>query len=239
MSLQASETFRLVSRVGNATETSDLGQKVLSDWPQLFKGLGCMNKPYKMVLKGDSQPVIKPARRVPPMLKEPLKRELGRTEAAGIVARMNEPSDWVSPQVIVRKKDGKIRVCIDPRHINECLKREHYQMPKREHIEADLKNATVFSRLDVTSGFHEILLDDETSKICTLRKPSGRYRYKRLPFGLATAPEVSQKTFRRFLKTCMVSKCTSMTSSFGELPKLSMRHDSMQLYRLPFGQDSP
>lgn len=83
---------------------------------------------------------------------------------------------------------------MDPRKINECLKREHFEMPRREDIEAELAGATIFSRLDATSGFHQIPLHEETSKICTFATLFGRYRFLRLPFGIASASEVFQKT---------------------------------------------
>lgn len=83
---------------------------------------------------------------------------------------------------------------MDPRRINECLKREHYEMPRREDIEAELAGTKSFSRLDANSGFHQIPLHEETSRICTFATPFGRYRFLRLPFGIASAPEVFQKT---------------------------------------------
>lgn len=80
-------------------------------------------------------------------------------ERGGIIQKANKPTDWVSPLVLVRKKDGKLRVRIDPRRINDCLKREHCPMAKREDIEAELAGARHFSRLDVNSGLHQIPLD--------------------------------------------------------------------------------
>lgn len=91
---------------------------------------------------------------------EPLKQELSRMEQAGIITRMKEPSDWVSPLVLVKKKNGSLRVCMDPRRINECLRREHFEMPRREDIQAELASATVFSKLDARAGFHQIPLTD-------------------------------------------------------------------------------
>lgn len=94
----------------------------------------------------------------------------------------------------MRKKDGKLRVCMDPRKINEAIKREHFEMPRREDIESELAGAKVFTRLDANSGFYQIPLHDETSRICTVATPFGRYRFLRLPFGISAASEVFQKT---------------------------------------------
>lgn len=72
-------------------------------------------------------------------------------EAEGIIQKVSSPTDLVSPLVIVLKKESRLRVCMDPRKINECLKREHYQMPRREGIEAELAGAKMFSRLDANA----------------------------------------------------------------------------------------
>lgn len=77
-------------------------------------------------------------------------------ESGGIVVKASERTDWVSPFVASRKRDGKVRVCIDPSRINERLKREHYQIQKREDIEAEPACAKFFSRLDAYSGFQQI-----------------------------------------------------------------------------------
>lgn len=194
LGLEACEKFGLVNRVDSIENKSDLVQQLTSEFPGLFKGLGKTKTEYRMVLKDDAQPVVIPARRVPHALRGPLKAELDRMVAGGIIAKVQEPTDWVSPLVVVRKKTGKIRVCMDPKHVNAALKREHFQLPRREDIEAELADAKYFSKLDANNGFHQIPLDNYTSKICTFATPFGRYRYLRLPFGIASAPEVFQKT---------------------------------------------
>lgn len=173
--------------------------QMTKEFPELFQGIGCLARPYHMVLREEATPVVQPVRRVPLALREPLREELDRMERAGIIIKVSEPTDWVSPFVAARKKDGKLRICIDPRRINACIKREHYQLPKREDIEAELAGATFFTRLDAYSGFHQIPLDDATSRICTIGTPFGRYRFLRLPFGIASAPEVFQKAMNEIL----------------------------------------
>lgn len=188
----ASEALGLVSRSVSVVNTSNT-EKIVTEFHPLFQGTGCLARQYRMVLRNDATPVVQPAR-VPLALREPLREELERMERADIIRKVNGPTDWVSPLIIVRKKDGKLRVCMDPRRINECLKREHYQMPKREDIEDELAGAKYFSRRDANSGFLQIPLDEDTSAICTFGTPFGRYQFLRLQFGIASAPEVFQKT---------------------------------------------
>lgn len=201
LGLAASEDFDLVRRTAEVSAVlshvgpgqATLRERVMKDYPNLFRGLGCVRTPYKIVLRQGTRPVIQHPRRVPHLLKQPLKDELQRMSDAGIITRVDEPTEWVSPLVIVRKKSGALRICMDPRNINECLKREHFEMPKREEIEAELTGARIFSRLDANSGFYQIPLDEESSRICTFSTPFGRFRFLRMPFGLASAPEVYQK----------------------------------------------
>lgn len=155
-----------------------------------FFGTGCVSRRCHMVLQDNAQPSVQPARRVPLALREPLKTELQRMVKHGIIEKVDEPTDWVSPLVIVRKKDGTLRVCLDPRRINWQLKREHYQLSRREDIEAELRGAQFFTTLDAKAGSHQIPLDNDTSRICTFGSPFGRYKFLRLLFGIASAPEV-------------------------------------------------
>lgn len=89
---------------------------------------------------------------------------------------------------------------MDPRNVNRALKREHFQLSRREEIENELARAKYFSRRGANSGFHQITLDEQTSEICTFSSPFGRYRYLRLPFGIASAPEVFQSTMSQIFE---------------------------------------
>ena len=91
-------------------------------------------------------------------------------------------------------KPSKIRICIDPRDLNEAIKREHYPMKTIEEVVAEIPGAKVFSTLDAKSGFWQIKLNEASSKLCTFNSPFGRYRFTRLPFGIKSAPEVFQKS---------------------------------------------
>ena len=91
-------------------------------------------------------------------------------------------------------------MCIDPRDLNQAIKREHYPMKTIEEIVAEMPEAKVFSVLDATSGYWQMKLDEESSKLCTFNTPFGRYRFTRLPFGIKLAPEVFQKKMSQVLE---------------------------------------
>lgn len=194
LGLKACQQFGLIPVTADAVNVGDTRTEFQLAFPDLFRGTGCVKRPYKMVLREDAVPVVQPARRVPIALKGRLRQELQRMEKASIIVKVDEPTDWVSPLVVVHKKDGTLRICMDPRAVNRSIKREHYPMPSREDIESELAGAKYFSRLDANAGFHQIPLDEATSRICTFATPFGRYRFLRLPFGISSASEVFQKT---------------------------------------------
>ena len=95
--------------------------------------------------------------------------------------------------VVTVKKNGKLRICLDPRDLNKAVKRQHYKLPTREEIMAQFSGAKIFSKLDASQGFWQMKLSEESSKLCTFITPFGRYKYKRLPFGISAAPEIYHK----------------------------------------------
>nr|XP_054772206.1 plexin-B2-like [Lytechinus pictus] len=90
--------------------------------------------PVHLTVNEDIQPVIRPARTVPESLKEAVKSKLDQLQDQGIIEGVDEPTDWVSQMSVAQKKSGKIRICIDPRPLNEALKREHYSLPVLDDV---------------------------------------------------------------------------------------------------------
>ena len=114
-------------------------------------------------------------------------------QSLNVIAKTTEPTEWVNSLVIARKKNGKIRVCMDPSSLNKAIYREHYPMRTIEEVISQMPNAKIFSVLDANHGFWQVKLDSDSSKLCTFNTPFGRYSFKRLPFGITSAPEVFQK----------------------------------------------
>ena len=91
---------------------------------------------------------------------------------------------------VVKKADGSLRICIDPRPMNKALQREHYRLPTFNDVLTTRNNAKIFSKLDVKHAFWHVQLDSQSSLLTTMITPFGRYRWTRLPFGLKVSSEI-------------------------------------------------
>ena len=102
--------------------------------------------------------------------------------------------------VAVPKKNGKLRICLDPKDLNRAIQRENYQLPTVEDIATRLHGAKVFTVMDIRNGFWHVSLDKESSYLTTFQTPFGCYRWKRIPFGISSAPEVFQRKMHELIE---------------------------------------
>jgi hypothetical protein len=182
------ETFKSVNAVDAPRND------IQSRFPAVFDGgLGILPGSVHFEVKDDVTPVICPPRKVPIALKGKLKQELQRLDDLGVITKMDEPSDWVSQMAVTTKKNGDLRICIDPRPLNKALKREHYPLTVIDDVLPELARAKVFSKLDLSNGYWHCVLDESSSKLTTFQTPFGRFRWLRLPFGTSVSSEIFQK----------------------------------------------
>ena len=167
-------------------------QQIINDYSDVFQGVGRLPGVHKIILKENATPVIAASRKIPLALEQKVQDELLQMEQNGIIEKVTKPTDWVNPVVIVPKKDNSIRICLDPRHLNKFIKRQHYQIPSQDQLMSKLQGSTIFSLIDAKSAFYHIQLDDESADLCTFITPFGRYRFLVMPFGLSCAPEIFQ-----------------------------------------------
>ena len=113
-------------------------------------------------------------------------------EKLGVIMKATDPTAWVHSLVIAKNKNSKIRVSLDPSDLNRAVMLEHFPMQTIEDVISRMSNVKVFSVLDANHGFFQVKLDKDSSKLATFNTPFGRYSYSRLPFGIASAPEVFQ-----------------------------------------------
>ena len=159
----------------------------------MFKGLGeIKGVQHKIEIDPNASPVVHPPHRVPVALHEPLKEELQIMEKLGVIKKCNKPTAWVHNLVVAKRKNNKLRVCMDPSDHNRAVMPEHFPIQTVEDVMSRLPNAKVLSVLDANHGFWQVKLAKDSSKLATFNTPFGRYSYTRLPFGIASAPEVFQ-----------------------------------------------
>ena len=192
LGLKDCEQMRLIKRIDSVITGQLTKHSIKSAYKSVFSGLGMLGK-YHITLCDNSIPRVNPPRRVPCSLRERLKQAIDANVASGVLIKVDEPTDWVHSLVIVEKKNGSLRLCLDPRLLNQVIKREHYKIPTIQEIASDLKGKKVFSTLDLKDGYWQVELDTESSLLCTFNTPFGRYRFTRMPFGLKSAAEVFQK----------------------------------------------
>ena len=191
LGLQGCEAMNLIQRIELIEDS------VLSSFKDVFEGLGTMPEVHKIQIDPAVPPVVHPPRKVPAALRNTLLQELQRLEKDKIIEKVDHPTNWVNSLVIVEKKSGGLRLCLDPRDLNKAIKREHYQLPTIEEIVSRQSGNRIFSVLDASSAFWQIQLDEESSLLTTFNTPFGRYKFLRLPFGLNSAAEVFAKRFRQ------------------------------------------
>jgi hypothetical protein len=128
-------------------------------FPKCFEGVGKL-KDFQLKIPIDEsvKPVIQPIRRIPFLLREKLDRKLEELQQFDIIEKVESPSIWVSPIVVIPKKNSEIRLCIDMRRANEAVVRERYPIPTVEEILQDLNQSKVYSKLDIKWAFHQLEL---------------------------------------------------------------------------------
>ncbi|GMF59664.1 unnamed protein product [Phytophthora fragariaefolia] len=114
---------------------------------------------------------------------------------------------WGFPVVLVHKKDGEIRFCVDYRALNKITKKDVYPLPRIDETLEALGGALLFSTLDLKAGYWQILVAPEDSDKSAFTTKKGLYRFIRMPFGLTNAPSTFQRMMNHVLRGLTWSTC--------------------------------
>ena len=160
----------------------------------MFVGVGKL-KDYKLKLNVDSEmtPIAQKLRRVPFALREKVTANVEDLIAKDIVERVDGPTSWISPVVVAPKASGDIRLCVNMTKANAAIIRERIPIPTVDEVLENFNGSTVFSKLGLCLGFHKIEFDEDSRDITTFATHDGLFRYKRLSFGVNSAPEKYQQ----------------------------------------------
>lgn len=100
--------------------------------------------------------------------------ELKEVWRLDIVELICEPTGWVNPLTIVEKPVATLWICFDPNHLNQAIRPQHYKLPIKEELFSKMHNAKLFTKLDARSGYRQIRVDEESSKLLAFSTPFGR-----------------------------------------------------------------
>ena len=146
----------------------------------------------------DPVPFKEAYRRIPPQMYDGVKTHLQEMLDLGAIRPSNSP--WASAIVLVRKKDGRLRFCIDLRKLNNRMVKDAYSLPRIESILDSLGGAQIFSTLDLKAGYWQVEMAEECKAYTAFTcGPLGFYECDTMPFGATNAPA----TFQRLMHDCL------------------------------------
>ena len=181
-----------------------LTKQDISQYFGCFEGVGHFpGDPYKFHLKPDYKLARHAPRKVPVHLEAAFKEEIESLVKQGILEEVKEHTDWVNSYVIVEKDTGnhhspnhtvkkKLRICLDPRDLNEALEREPYHTRSVDEITAKLQGMTVFTIVDFKKGYWMVVLHPDSRKLTCMALPFGRFQWTYLPMGTVVAQDIFQ-----------------------------------------------
>lgn len=154
---------------------------------------------------GSNKPIHQPARRLPVHYEERLNDTLKQMLNMHVIKPSHSP--WSSPIVLVNKKDGSLRVCVDYRKLNSITKRDSFPLPRIDTTLDALYGASWFSTLDLASGYWQVEVKPEDREKTAFIVPSGLYEFETMPFGLCNAPATFQRLMQVILGDLVPKQC--------------------------------
>ena len=183
----------------NTQDMDDALKQELEDLLHDFNGifstgrhdLGRTNQVYHKINTGDAPPIKLTPRRLPFHQRHEVKKLVDEMEKQGVIQPSQSP--WAAPIVLVRKRDGSIRFCVDYRKLNTVTKKDSYPLPRVDDLLDALADAKWFSTLDLASGYWQVEMDPTDQEKTAFTTSDGLYEFRVMPFGLCNAPSTFQR----------------------------------------------
>jgi transposase InsO family protein len=146
-------------------------------------------------LNPGSAPPFRKSYRLTPLERAEVQRQVEDLLRLGLIEPSSSP--YGAPVLFVQKKDGTLRMCVDYRQLNKLTVRDRYPLPRIDELLDQLAGCTVFSSLDLQSGYHQIRITDSDVEKTAFTTPMGHFQFKVLCFGLTNAPATFQRVMNR------------------------------------------
>uniref|UniRef100_A0A8C1XCE3 Gypsy retrotransposon integrase-like protein 1 n=1 Tax=Cyprinus carpio TaxID=7962 RepID=A0A8C1XCE3_CYPCA len=143
----------------------------------------------------DDTPVRQRYRRIPPSEYEVVKAHINMLLEAKVIRESCSP--YASPIVLVKKKDGSLRMCVDYRQLNARTRKDAFPLPRIEESLDSLTGARWFSTMDLASGYNQVPVSEQDRPKTAFCTPFGLFEWNRMPFGLCNAPSTFQRLMQR------------------------------------------
>lgn len=167
--------------------------------------LGRTHLTYHHIHTGDNKPVKMHPRKIPAHFEKEVEAQLDQMQNQGIIRPSQSP--WAAPVVIVRKRDGGLRFCVDYRRLNEVTVKDAYPLPRIDDTLDALGSAKWFSTLDLASGFWQLEVQPEHREKTAFVTKQGLWEFNVLPYGLTNAPSTFQRLMELVLAGLQWIKC--------------------------------
>ncbi|GJU11279.1 putative nucleotidyltransferase, ribonuclease H [Tanacetum coccineum] len=176
---------------------------VIRDFPEVFPDdLPGLPPPRQVEFRIDLVPGAAPVARAPyrlaPSEMKELSVQLQELLEKGFIRPSSSP--WGAPVLFVKKKDGSFRMCIDYRELNKLTIKNRYPLPRIDDLFDQLQGSSVYSKIDLRSGYHQLRIKEEDIPITAFRTRYGHFEFQVMSFGLTNAPAVFMDLMNRVCK---------------------------------------
>ena len=154
---------------------------------------------HRVTVNPEVLPVRQSLRRLPWSIRDKVSERIAELERSGVVESV-KASEWVSPLVVTKKRNGDIRVCVDLRQANRAVVTDGYPLPHIEDMLHMLRGSKWFTKLDLKDAYHQVVLHPDSRPLTTFVTPDGLKRFCRIPFGLSSAGPCFQQIMEAILK---------------------------------------